>query len=454
MTAAVRSATSLQHSVSNDVLFQSTDVELALNQQVSRASKVSAALEKRLFALQAELQQARDSARGAESVLAEVKLSRASIAPRVATSHSTPRRHASHAAAIDPHAAAQTLDGAIDAVGSSVSVLQALVREMSTVESRIGIELRWLRELIHRDNECLTSVNCRKQRAREYRHDGGVRLSDDMSHTDWPNQANTTFLEAADVMRRSTDTRRDTYEVCRHAQLAAARTKKAAMDALAESVSARLEHRHQLRCDLEILSKREHDTTKTLDSTKSQLRTLKEPLKVALARQIARKDTDDDVGRSLRHEKTTVVRGYRQLRHLTKQLEHDLGSLHDDKSVLQNELSSLEEALDSDKHAMMAESALRVTLAPQPPQRSTIRTFHTGLHVGVSGTAPNPISWDPKAASPRELPFSLWNNLCARQYPGQRRNNGSKKEGGAASPDGKGSRPSTVPKPPPKTARK
>jgi hypothetical protein len=451
MTAAIRGqAASLQHSVANEVLFQSTDVELALNQQVAHATKVTAALEKRLFALQAELQQARDSARGAATVLQDVRQSRETVITPRASASSTPRRRGFNSTETAPWATTEALDGAIDAVSGSISLLTALIAEMHTLEGRLSVQIRWLRDLIARDSDCLTSVSCRPQRAREYRHHGGVQLSGSMSLSEWPSQANATFLEAAEAMRRSTEARKSTYEVCRQAQLVAARTKKAALDQLAGSVTARLEQRHALECELENVSKRAHDTSKSLDSARQQLQTMKAPLKVALARQVARQETDDAVGHALKSEKAVVVRGYRQLRNLTKQLQDDLDDMNVHRSDLRHDISTLETTLSADKQAMMSENALRVTLAPQPPQRSSVRTYHTGNHVGTNGMGPNPISWDPNATAARELPFSLWNNLCARQYPGQRRDGTHS----SSSPRDKSKSGARVPKPPPKSGRR
>jgi chromosome segregation ATPase len=457
-------AASFQHNVLNDVLGQSTDVNVALNRQVAHATSVASALEKRLFALQAELQQCRDCSRGATTVLEDIKRSAGQTgSPRnlhgsAAARHSTPSRQTAAA-----HDAAAGLEAAIDAVGSSLTMLQALVTEMGSTESRLSVQIRWLRDLISRDSDCITSVTCRPQRAREYRHSGGLAVGADMSTTEWPTQANDTYLAAAEVMQRSSVSRRSAFEVCKHAQLMLARSRKAASDEIAESVKQRLEHRHALKCEIESLGKRAHDTSKVLVGTKDQLKTLKEPLRATLSRQSARRGTEDDVGRALSLEKEAVVRGYKHLRHVTKQLECDLAGFEQAQESRRNELECLERDLNEDKRAMMSESALRVTLAPQAPQRLSVRTYHTGDHVGFSGAGPNPISWDPMHSSPRELPFSLWNNLCARQYPGQRRDGKSaspkgkrsQTQDGATPPGGpKSVRTQHVPKPPPKTARK
>eukprot|EP00672_Neobodo_designis_P000054 CAMPEP_0174882972 /NCGR_PEP_ID=MMETSP1114-20130205/85033_1 /TAXON_ID=312471 /ORGANISM="Neobodo designis, Strain CCAP 1951/1" /LENGTH=441 /DNA_ID=CAMNT_0016118373 /DNA_START=44 /DNA_END=1365 /DNA_ORIENTATION=+ len=416
--AAMRGASSLQSNVLNDVLFHTTDVEVALNAQVQRATKVASQLEKRLFALQAEQQQARDTNRSAASILAELQRSRQLASPRNGGA-STPRsKRRLQTPMANPDEMSQQLDGAIDAVSGAVSMLGAIDDEMRSVESRLCIQIKWLHDMINRDSDCLTAVNCRKQRAKEYRHAGGVQLSSEMDPTEWPTQANATFLEAGAVMNRSAEARKGAYEVCRHAQLMAARAKKAANDAIAQSVTARLEQRHALQCQLERIAKQQHDTTKTLDSARANLETLREPLRVALARQSARHEIDDGVGEALKSEKATVVRGYRQLRHLTKQLESDLASARSHESAVRAELETLERDLATDRSAMMAENAVRVTLAPQPPQRPHMRVF-----AQTYDPAPNPIAWDGPnaAASARELPFSLWNNACARQYPGQRR---------------------------------
>lgn len=451
----------LQNAVLNDVAFQSADVDVALNQQIAHASKVSAQLERRLFALQAELQQCRDAGRGAASALAEVRGSR-ERSPRAATSSaslaSTPRRTRHYAQTLNSaqgEAAGAQLDGAIQAVGAALSMLTAIAEEMTVLESRLSIEIRWLRDMVRRDSDCLTSLNCRKQKAREYRHDGGIQLSSQMSPTDWPHQANDTFVAAGGAIQRSADARRSAAEVCKHAHLMAARAKKASLDALTDSISSRMEERHALQCELQTLSKQRFDTDKTLATARENLDTLKDPLRVALARQQARKDIDDGAGAALRSEKDAVVRGYRQLRHLTKQLESDLGGMRQSEDSVRHRLADLEVELSADRVALEKENpALRIGSGANPPKRTAVRTYAEHMV-----PAPNPISWDNSAAaSSRELPFSLWNNLCARQYPGQRRDpkSGSPRSTAKNRQDGDSSAPAPSNKPipvPPKTAR-
>jgi hypothetical protein len=249
-------------------------------------------------------------------------------------------------------------------------------------------------------------------------------------------------------MKRSADARKAAYEVCRHAQLMSARATKAANDAVSANVTARLEQRHILQCQLERIAKQKHDTTKTLDSTKHNLDTLREPLRVALARQSARHEVEDGVGAALKNEKASVVRGYRQLRHLTKQLESDLTAASGEEAAVRQELETLERDLASDRSAMMSENAIRVT--PQAPTRPHLRVFSQTMQ-----PAPNPIAWSGGGgdASSRELPFSLWNNACARQYPGQRRDPKSlsprERVEKRRAEEQAARRPSTVPAPPP-----
>ena len=401
----------------------STNVEVALHNQIISSQNHLNAVRRRLSALEREKQHVRD---------VQVTLRNAINASQQPLKATIRRSEQNHGDCAD-----QALAREAEIAGAFYNQLTTFwveiantLADLEAMDTKLHNQAEWLTTAILRDNECVTSAPCRPTKglvpddsstsasrstsrsdrsaaggnvphrpsSGALRHNGATpspraasahrssqsrsgqvsRLASNnnaLPSIGWEAVVNETYQAAQSLITQSLALRLKVGTEIQKGTQRCGNARKAVLDAIDASITRKLEEKQAVLNKARSVEESLHTLKKSWADTAQAATRLDHPLRVVEERQMLRSHIPDHVGNALGFEKRTLREGRSQLKQRCKAVLTDLIAHEKEKTRLNEKAQSIQENMNVERACLASDNPLSTGLIPKPPKVTSKRTF-------------------------------------------------------------------------------